>query len=319
MGPMVQSAMDLKMLKDAPVLVTGASGMIGRALVRRLKDAGFTKVLAPSHAELELTDQTAVEAYFAAHKPAFVYHLAAKVGGIQANNTYPGQFIFQNTQMQLNVFEAARKVGVQKILFPGSACTYPKGVAQPVAEEEFLNGRMEPTNIAYGMAKANGLVLAQSYAREYGMKVVLPMPTNTYGVGDNFDPQGGHVIPALMNRMVDAKKAGDTELLMWGTGTPLREFIYVDDVADAFIFLMDKWDSMEIVNVGSGWEISIAELAEKISGVVGFGGTLTNDTSKPDGVMRKCLDSAKLRGLGWAPKVRLEEGLKRMFEHHFKA
>lgn len=309
--------MTTNMQKTAPILVTGSTGMVGSALVRRLAAAGYTRVMAPPRAELDLTDQQAVAAYFAMHKPEYVFHLAAKVGGIHANSTLPGQFIYDNTQMQLNVLENARKGGVRKTLFPGSACTYPKGVAQPVAESSFLDGMIEPTNLAYAVAKINGLVMAQSYAKQYGMQVVLPMPTNAYGINDNFDPQGGHVIPALMNRMLEARKNKAPELQMWGSGTPLREFIYVDDLADAFIFLMENWDSNELVNVGSGWEISIAELAQKIADVVGYTGTLTNDTSKPDGVMRKCLDSSKLRALGWQPQVRLDEGLSRMYAHHF--
>jgi len=317
--PVVYRRMDMSMLKNASVFVTGGTGMIGSALLRRLADVGVKNVFAPRHAELELTDLRAVEAYFEKHRPEYVFHLAARVGGIKANNELPADFIYVNTMMQAHIMACAARYRVTKLLFPGSACTYPKGIPQPVAEDTFMTGPVEPTNLAYATAKMNGLIMAQSFAKQHGLKVVLPMPTNTYGVGDNFDPAGGHVIPALMNRMVAARDAGDAELVMWGTGTPKREFIYVDDVADAFVHLMLAWDSPDIVNVGTGWEITIAELAHKIAEVVGYKGKLLNDTTKPDGVMRKCLNSGKLRESGWEPKVGLDEGLARMYAQHFEA
>lgn len=305
------------MEKLANILITGASGMIGSALARLTALEGYTHVLTPSHAELELRDQRAVAEWFAAHRPEYVFHLAARVGGIHANSHFPGQFLYDNTQMQLNVLEAARKHGVRKLLFPGSACTYPKFAEQPVKEESFLTGPIEPTNLAYATAKINGLVMAQSYAREYGMKVCLPMPTNTYGLGDNFAPEASHVIPGLMKRFHEAKLAGLEEVVMWGTGTPLREFLYSDDAASGLLFLMQHYDSPDIINLGTMQEVSIGDLARKIASVVGYTGRITQDTSKPDGAPRKLLDSSRLFALGWQPQVGLEEGLKRMYGAHF--
>lgn len=307
------------MEKNDTILITGASGMIGSALARVLKDQGYSRVLTPTHAELELRDQAAVKSYFIEKQPQFVFHLAARVGGIHANSTYPGQFAYDNTQMQCNVFEAARLSGVAKLLFPGSACTYPKLAPQPVKEAEFLNGYIEPTNLAYASAKISGIIMAQSYAREYGMKVVVPMPTNTYGVGDNFDPKASHVIPALMQRFHDAAQQNLPEVVMWGTGSPLREFIYVDDVADAFIFLMKQYHSHEIINVGTMQEITIRDLAQKVAEVTDYKGKISLDATKPDGAPRKLLDSTRLFELGWRPKIDLPEGLMNMYNRHFPA
>lgn len=292
--------------------------MIGSALLRLLKAEGYSQLLAPAHAELELRDAQAVAAYFAKHAPDYVFHLAARVGGIHANAHYPAQFLYDNTAMQMSVFEAAHKSGVKKLLFPGSACTYPLS-KEPLKESDFLGGKIEPTNMAYAAAKINGLVMGQSYAREYGMNIVLPMPTNAYGIGDNFDPQASHVIPALMKRFHEAKNAGAPEVVLWGSGAPLREFIYADDVASAFLFLMKNYDSPELINVGSQQEISIKDLASQIATLVGYSGKLVMDTSKPDGAARKMLDSSKLFALGWKPHVALADGLKRMYAHHFAA
>jgi len=299
------------------ILITGASGMIGSALVRRLKANGYTNLLTPTHSELELRDAGAVQAYFSKHKPAYVFHLAARVGGIHANSAYPAEFVFDNTSMQMNVFEAAHKHNVKKILFPGSACTYPKHAPQPVKEDEFLNGKVEPTNIAYAAAKINGIVMAQSYAKQYNMQVVVPMPTNTYGVGDNFNPEASHVIPALMKRFHEAKMNNAAEVVLWGSGSPLREFLYVDDAAGALVFLMQKRDSSDIINVGTMQEISIRDLATAIAETVGFKGKISLDTTKPDGAPRKILDSTPLFALGWKPETSLAEGLRRMYLHHF--
>lgn len=298
------------------VLVTGSTGMIGSALVRLLQDNAYT-VLTPTHRRLDLRDQRAVNLYFNEHQPDYVFHLAAIVGGIHANNTYPAKFIYDNTQMHCNVVQAAYTHRVKKLLFPGSACTYPKLAEQPIHESSFLNGQIEPTNIAYAAAKINGIVMCQSYRREHQFNAIVPMPTNAYGVGDNFDPNASHVIPALMKRFHEAKQHKASEVVLWGTGTPLREFIYVDDLAEALVFLMRNHESADIINVGTMQEISIAMLAKQIAEVVGYQGKIELDTSKPDGAPRKCLDSSALFAMGWQPKVSLSEGLQRMYQHHF--
>ncbi len=304
------------MNQQLKILVTGSSGMVGGALVRVLKKHSCV-VLTPTHSQLDLRDQGAVNRYFDEQRPDYVYHLAAIVGGIHANNTYPAKFIYDNTMMHSNVIQAAYAHGVKKLLFPGSACTYPKLAAQPMHESSFLDGKVEPTNIAYAAAKINGIVMCQAYRREHGFNAIVPMPTNAYGVGDNFNPNASHVIPALMKRFHEAKLNNSAEEVLWGSGTPLREFIYVDDLADAFIFLMEHYNSENIINVGTMQEISIAMLAQEIAQVVGYKGKLSLDTSKPDGAPRKCLDSAALFAMGWQPKVSLQDGLQRMYQHHF--
>ncbi len=305
------------MQKSDLITITGSSGMIGSSLKRLLLEEGYKNLLTPAHSELDLRDQSAVYSYFEKHKPAYAFHLAARVGGIHANNAYPGQFVYDNSQMQLNVIDAAHKAKVKKLLFPGSACTYPKLAPQPVKEGEFLNGHIEPTNIAYAAAKINGIVLCQSYAREYGMNCVIPMPTNTYGIGDNFDPKASHVIPALIERFHSAKLSNPPEVVIWGSGKALREFIYVDDVANAFIFLMKNYNKPDIINVGTMQEVTILDLANHIARTVGYKGKIICDTTKPDGAPRKILDSTLLHSLGWKPKVSLEEGLSRMYQHHY--
>ncbi|MBX3710100.1 MAG: GDP-L-fucose synthase [Gammaproteobacteria bacterium] len=304
------------MNENAKILITGSTGMVGSGLVRRLNNPCYT-LLTPTHAILDLRDQRAVHGYFSQHQPDYVFHLAAIVGGIHANNTYPAKFIFDNTQMHCNVIHAAYQHGVKKLLFPGSACTYPKLAEQPIKESAFLDGKIEPTNIAYAAAKINGIVMCQSYAREHQMNVIIPMPTNAYGINDNFDPDASHVIPALMKRFHEANINQVKEVVLWGSGSPLREFIYVDDLADALIFLMQHYHSSDIVNVGTMQEISIVALAREIANVVGYQGDIVLDTSKPDGAPRKCLDSSALFALGWKPNVSLKEGLIKMYEHHF--
>jgi GDP-L-fucose synthase len=306
------------MKTNAKILITGSTGMVGGALLKQLRTQSF-QILAPTHAELELRDQAAVNTYFKKHSPEYVFHLAAIVGGIHANNTYPAKFIYDNTQMHCNVIEAARQAGVTKLLFPGSACTYPKMAPQPIHENYFLDGLIEPTNVAYAAAKINGIVMCQAYAREHGMNAIVPMPTNSYGVGDNFNPTASHVIPGLMQRFHEAKIKNLNEVMLWGTGTPLREFIYVEDLADALIFLMDNYNDKEIINVGTMQEITIADLAHQIAETVGFNGRISMDTVKPDGAPRKCLDSARLFELGWKPKTNLENGLAKMYQYHFEA
>ncbi len=305
------------MNKNAKTLITGHSGMVGGALVRILKERGYTQLLTPSHAELELRDQAQVMAYFKQHAPEYVFHLAAIVGGIHANNTYPAKFIYDNTQMHCNIIEAASEFKVKKLVFPGSACTYPKLAPQPIKESAFMDGLIEPTNIAYAAAKINGIIMCQAYARERQLNAIVPMPTNAYGVGDNFNPEASHVIPALMKRFHDAKVQGLSEVVLWGTGKPLREFIYVDDLADALIFLMENYHSPDIINVGTMQEITIAELAHEIASIVGFTGKISLDTTKPDGAPRKCLDSSHLFTLGWKPKTTLKDGLHKMYQFHY--
>jgi GDP-L-fucose synthase len=306
----------ISMKKDNKIMITGSTGMVGGALVKQLQKEAYT-LLTPTHQELDLRDQAAVSRYLEAHQPDYVFHLAAIVGGIHANNTWPAKFIYDNTQMHCNMIHAAKEHRVKKLLFPGSACTYPKMAPQPIAEKAFLDGLIEPTNVAYAAAKINGIVMCQSYAREHGFNAIVPMPTNAYGVGDNFNPEASHVIPGLMKRFHQAKLDKLDEVVLWGTGQPMREFIYVDDLADALIFLMKNYDEKDIINVGTMQEITIASLAEKIAKTVGFTGKIVLDTEKPDGAPRKCLDSARLFELGWKPKVSLEDGLERMYKHHF--
>lgn len=301
---------------SSSILITGSTGMVGSALVRLL-NITHQHLLTPTRAELDLRDQQAVMHYFARHKPEYVFHLAAIVGGIHANNTYPAKFIYDNTQMHSNIIHASHENGVKKILFPGSACTYPKHAPQPIPPSAFLDGKIEPTNIAYAAAKINGIIMCQAYAKQHQLNAIIPMPTNAYGVNDNFDPNASHVIPALMKRFHEAKINQLPEVILWGSGKPLREFIYVDDFANALVFLMEHYDSTEMINLGSMQEISIHDLAAEIAAVVGYVGKISVDISKPDGAPRKCLDSSALFALGWKPKVSLREGLKRMYEFHF--
>ncbi len=288
--------------------------MVGSALKRLLKYESYSHILAPTHKELDLRQQEAVQEYFAQHQPSHIFHLAAMVGGIHANNTYPADFIYDNTIMHSHVFQAAHACGAKKILFPGSACTYPKLASQPITESSFLDGMIEPTNLAYAAAKINGIVMGQSFARQYGMSVIIPMPTNAYGVGDNFSPSHSHVIPALMNRFHAAKLSNQLAVEIWGTGTPMREFLYVDDFASGLLFLMQNHDSTDIINLGTMQEISIKDLAHKIATVIGYQGKIIFDESKPDGAPRKCLNSQKLFDMGWQPEIGLDEGLRRTYD-----
>lgn len=293
--------------------MAGHRGLVGSALVRKLRQGGYTNLLLRTREELDLTDQKAVEEFFAREKPEYVFLAAAKVGGILANSTYPADFIRVNLQIQTNVIDAAYRYGTKKLLFLGSSCIYPKYAPQPMKEEHLLTGPLEPTNEAYAVAKIAGIKMCQAYRRQYGFNAISLMPTNLYGPGDNFDLQTSHVLPALIRKFHEAKEEGRKEVVVWGTGTPRREFLHVDDLADAALFLMKHYESEEIINVGVGEDISIRELAELIARIVGFEGEIVYDTTKPDGTPRKLLDTSRLFALGWRPKIPLEEGIRQTY------
>jgi GDP-L-fucose synthase len=296
------------------VFVAGHRGMVGAALVRLLRARGFTNLLLRTRAELDLCDPHAVRAFYEKHRPAYVLIAAAKVGGIWANSTQPVQFLSDNLQIELNLINGAHAVGVKKLLFLGSSCIYPKLAEQPIREEALLTGPLEPTNEAYALAKICGIKLCQAYARQYGANFISAMPTNLYGPEDNFDLETSHVVPAMLHKFHLAKTKGEKSVMLWGTGSARREFLHVDDVAEALLFLMERYDSPELINVGSGRELSIRELAEMVAKAVGFSGKLAWDTSKPDGTPRKLLDTSKLTQLGWNPQITLEEGLIRTYQ-----
>lgn len=296
------------------IFVAGHRGLVGSALVRKLESKGFRRLVTRSRAELDLTDEPAVEAYFTAEKPDVVILAAAKVGGIKANSDFPVEFLVENLRVQNNVMTSAHENGVRRLLFLGSSCIYPKHAPQPIREDALLTGPLEPTNDAYAIAKIAGIKLAQACASEYGEKYISAMPTNLYGPGDNFDLASSHVLPALLRKAHEAKVAGAAELVVWGSGKPRREFMHVDDMADACLFLLKNYDSPEIVNVGCGEDITIRDLAELICDVVGYEGALTFDATKPDGTPRKLLDVSKLNGLGWRASIPLREGIARTYE-----
>ena len=301
------------------VYVAGHQGLVGSAIVRRLRELGFTNLLLRTRTELDLCNQAAVEAFFAAERPAYVFLAAAKVGGILANSTYPADFLRDNLLIECNVIESAQRHGVEKLCFLGSSCIYPRLAPQPMREEYLLTGALEPTNEWYAIAKLAGIKLCQAYARQHGLRAISLLPTNLYGPGDNFSLQNSHVLPALIRRFHEAKERGDAELVVWGTGTPRREFLHVDDLADACVFLMQRYESDEPINVGVGDDLSIAELATMIAGVVGFEGKLAFDPTKPDGTPRKLLDTSKINNLGWKPRITLQagvEGTYRWFLEH---
>ena len=289
--------------------MAGHRGLVGSAIVRKLQSLGFTNLVLRSHSELDLTRQFDVDSFFAAEKPRFVILAAAKVGGIHANNTYPADFIAINLQIQTNVIDSSFRHGVKKFLFLGSSCIYPKLAPQPIPENALLTGPLEPTNEWYAIAKIAGIKMCQAYRIQYSWDAISGMPTNLYGRNDNFHPENSHVLPALMRRFHEAKVNNAKQVLVWGTGSPLREFLHVDDLADAVVFLMDKYSGLEHLNVGSGKEVTIKDLAELVKEVVGFEGDLVWDTSKPDGTPRKLMDNSKLLGLGWTPKISLKDGL----------
>ena len=297
------------MEKGAKIFIAGRFGLVGSAIERALRRQGYENVVGLPHQELELTVQAEVETYFKIEKPQYVFLAAAKVGGILANNTYPAEFIYSNLEIQNNVIHACYQFGVKKMLFLGSSCIYPKFAAQPMTEDELLNGKLEPTNEPYAVAKIAGIVMCQSYNRQYGTNFVSVMPTNLYGINDNYHPDNSHVIPGLLRRFHDAKAANAPEVVVWGTGSPKREFLFADDLGDACVFVMQQYSGNEIINIGSGVEVSIKELAETIKRVVGYPGMLRFDTSKPDGTPRKLLDVSKLTQLGWQAQTMLKDGL----------
>ncbi|XP_027069727.1 putative GDP-L-fucose synthase 2 [Coffea arabica] len=295
--------------KSDKIYVAGHRGLVGSAVVRKLQSLGFTNLLLRTHAELDLTVQSAVDAFFAAEKPRYVILSAAKVGGIHANNTYPADFITINLQIQTNIITSSFSHGVKKLLFLGSSCIYPKFAPQPIPESALLTGPLEPTNEWYAVAKIAGIKMCQAYRLQHKFDAISAMPTNLYGPNDNFHPENSHVLPALLRRFHEAKVRGDERVVVWGSGTPLREFLHVDDLADAVVFLLENYSGLEHVNVGSGKEVSIKELAELVREVVGFEGELVWDKSKPDGTPRKLMDNSKIESLGWQPKISLKDGL----------
>lgn len=291
------------------VYVAGHRGMVGSAIVRKLQNAGFEKIITRTHAELDLTDQSAVRDFFDKERPDYVVLAAAKVGGIYANSTYPADFIYQNLMLETNVIHSAYQIGVKKLLFLGSSCIYPKFAEQPMKESSLLTGPLEPTNQAYAVAKIAGIVMCQAYAQQYGVSFISAMPTNLYGPNDNYDLQNSHVLPALLRKIHEAKVTRQPEVEIWGTGTPRREFLYVDDLADACLMLLDRYSSSDIVNIGCGEDVTIHELANLISDVVGYSGQFRFDTTKPDGTPRKLLDVSRIKALGWEPRVSLRDGV----------
>ncbi|MBW1921010.1 MAG: GDP-L-fucose synthase [Deltaproteobacteria bacterium] len=311
------------MEKDAKIYVAGHKGLVGSAIVRKLSSEGYSDLITRSHKELDLTRQADVEAFFRSERPEYVFLAAARVGGILANNTYPAEFIYENLMILGNVIHESYRARVKKLLFLGSSCIYPRDCPQPMREEYLLSGKLEPTNEPYAIAKIAGIKMCQSYNRQYGTKFVSVMPTNLYGPGDNFDLQTSHALPALIRKFHEAKGRDERQVTsdksrgvvsIWGTGKPRREFLYVDDLADACLFIMNNYDEGEIINIGVGKDISIGELAELIKEIVGFEGSIRYDPSKPDGTPRKLLDVSKLESLGWRSKTSLREGIEKTYE-----
>ena len=306
------------------IYVAGHRGLVGSALVRKLRAAGFGNIITRTHAELDLTDQASVSAFFASERPEVVFLAAAKVGGIHANNTYPADFILQNLTIQTNVIDAAHRNGVERLLFLGSSCIYPRECPQPIKEEYLLTGPLESTNRPYALAKIAGIELCWAFNRQYGTRYLAVMPTNLYGPGDNYDLANSHVIPALMRKAHEAKQARAAEMVVWGTGTARREFLYSDDMADACVHLMSLADALRdrlfnqrqppLINIGCGADQTIRELALLVKDVVGFEGELVWDGTKPDGTPRKLLDVSLLTSLGWKPRTELHEGLRRAYD-----
>ena len=298
------------MSSTSKILVTGARGMVGSALVRRLRAGGYSNVLAPTRDELDLLDQRAVYAYMAEHRPDYLFIAAARVGGIQANNLYRADFIAQNLIIETNLIEGAHRAGVQRLMFLGSSCIYPRDCPQPIKEDYLLTGPLEPTNEPYAIAKIAGIKLCEAYNAQHGRQYVSVMPTNLYGPNDNYDLANSHVLPALLRKAHDAKLRGDSSYTVWGSGRPMREFLYVDDLADACVHLMQTGYDGPLVNIGTGEDVTIRELAQTVMDVVGFTGDIVFDASKPDGTPRKLLDVSRLKSLGWSARTDLRTGIR---------
>jgi len=301
------------MNKKAKIYIAGHTGMVGSAIYRKLHSSGYTNLIGRTSSELDLRFQDDVTTFYEQERPEYVILAAAKVGGILANNKYRAEFLYDNLMIEANSIQAAFLTGVKKLLFLGSSCIYPKNAPQPMKEESLLTGLLEPTNEPYAIAKIAGIKLCESYRSQYGCNFISAMPTNLYGPNDNYDLQGSHVLPALIRKFHEAKKNKEKEVIIWGTGTPLREFMHVDDLADASLFLMENYNEAEFVNIGSGEEISIMELASLIKRIVGYEGQLSHDTSKPDGTPRKLMDSSRLTNLGWKSSISLEEGIQNVY------
>lgn len=299
---------------NAKIFVTGHRGMVGSALVRRLQTGGYGQVITRSRAELDLLDQRAVHAFLAAEKPDYIFIAAAKVGGINANNIYRADFIYENLQIEANLINGAHKAGIQRLMFLGSSCIYPRDCPQPIREDYLLTGPLEPTNEPYAIAKIAGIKLCEAYNHQYGRQYISAMPTNLYGPNDNYDLANSHVLPALIRKAHEARLRGDTEYVVWGTGTPKREFLYVDDLADACVYLMELGYDGPLVNIGTGEDVTIRELADAVMAVVGFDGRIVYDSSKPDGTPRKLLDVSRLNGLGWKARTALMDGIRLAYE-----
>jgi GDP-L-fucose synthase len=300
--------------KGDKIYVAGHKGLVGSAILRFLKTRGYRNIVFRAHSELELTDQSAVMCFFGEERPDYIFLAAARVGGIHANNSYPADFIRSNLLVQANVIDAAYRYNAKKLLFLGSSCIYPRDAPQPMKEEYLLTGELEPTNQWYAIAKIAGIKMCQAYRRQYGFNAISLMPTNLYGPGDNFDMEGSHVVPALIRKFHEAKTEDKAEVVVWGTGAAMREFMHVDDMAAAALFLMENYDMENIINVGTGKDISIRELAEVIKEITGYEGKIVFDSSKPDGTPRKLLDISKIEGIGWLPRIGLREGLESTYK-----
>ena len=301
------------MNKNSKIYIAGHNGMVGSAILRKLQSEGYTNIIYKNSSELDLRDQTKVLNFFLEEEPDYVFLAAAKVGGIVANNTYRAEFLHDNLMIQANIINASHIVGVYKLLFLGSSCIYPKNCPQPIKEEYLLSGSLEPTNEPYAIAKIAGLKMCEAYRSQYGSNFISLMPTNLYGPNDNYDLTNSHVLPALLSKFHQAKINGDSEVTIWGTGTPMREFLHVDDLADACYMVMLNYNSSEILNVGTGQDISIMNLAEMVAEIVGFTGKILTDTYKPDGTMKKLLDVSKINNLGWKAKIDLRQGISEIY------